>query len=415
MKATVAIKLPKDLALSTDDMKIWSGKNGAKDRVAELKQYDAKTLKAATSEVLNPGEGMTIAMKMPTNFLNIPDKEIIKSKVNKANGVKPPNPNNKPWWLAVPLALLAGLISWWKSVRAREITPTYNSEYEHYPPAGFTSAHIGGFIDHTVNTRDVLSLLPYWAAEGYLSMHHDDGLVLKRENRLPDDFPEYEKNLFNEIFQNGHNRVVEDIEGKLNSAISSAKREINKEISYQDYYDDDYLDTWKSWKLAVLIVLPLSAAIACFLFGMFWLGAGCIVLLIGVVVMASHAPSLSPKGKNLIARLQAFERFLKDTPAEDTERLMREDPSYFDKVLPFAVAFGIDKSWLKSLEPYMNNSPDWYHHSAGMGYGHFHKDYDNKSIAKSFSVPPAPVSSGGGFSGGGSSGGGFGGGGGGSW
>ena len=94
---------------------------------------------------------------------------------------------------------------------------------------------------------------------------------------------------------------------------------------------------------------------------------------------------------------------------------------FFEKLLPFAVAFGVEKVWAKRFSNLKLTPPDWYR---GYGNNTFTTAYFISSLNSSLnsfssvSQPPTPTTSTSGFSSGfsgGSSGGGGGGGGGGSW
>ncbi len=413
--AALTIHMPKDIALSTEDMKVWTGKRGSTKSNASFTQENTTTFRAKTEKALKTGEGMTIAIKMPTDYLDIPKSDRIISKNNApSNGGKPFD--KKPFWLAIPLALFAGLFGWWKGLRSKEIKPVYDKKYEHYPPEGLTSAHVGGFIDQKVNRRDVMSLIPYWAAEGLLKMEYRDGLILHKIKEIPESFPDYEREFFSSIFDSSDRVEIDELQGALQQAVSIVSTKLGCEIGYQDYYDEAYASIWKSKKTIALVIIPIILGlISILVLHIVWLGVGFFVLGLGLLILSLQDQPLSPKGKNLMARLEAFQRFIKDSPAEEVSRELRENPDYFGQMLPFAIALGVDQTWLKSIEPYMESTPDWYHHHNGSGFGYFVDSYDTKSMDKAFTVSPATVSTGGGFSGGGSSGGGFGGGGGGSW
>lgn len=418
-KADLTIHLPKDLALATDDLLVWTGPKGATEQLATFRQENTTTLQASSKQVLKAGEGMTVALKMPLGFLTIPENSQINSTTNNTTAAT--STDSKPWWLALPLALFAGLLTWWKSMRAKEIVPMHNKKYEHYPPEGLTSAHVGAFIDHRVHRRDIMSLIPYWAAEGFITMADDDGIVLKKIKDLPHSFPNYELEMFQSIFAESDQVDVAKVNGSLQKATINSISLLQKEISIQDYYDENYQAMWSSKMTLAMVLAPVLAAIlSFFVLHNMWLGIGFGLMAVGVIVLASFTAPLSPIGKNLMARLLAFRAFLEDTPAAEISQLLKNDTLYFDKVFPFAVAFGLDESWLKAVEPHMEATPSWYQHSRGNSFSYFQYGYDSAAINKSFTVNPATVSSGGGFSSNssgssGSSGGGFGGGGGSSW
>jgi uncharacterized membrane protein len=91
---------------------------------------------------------------------------------------------------------------------------------------------------------------------------------------------------------------------------------------------------------------------------------------------------------------------------------------FFEKLLPFAVAFGVEKVWAKRFETISMTQPDWY---VGTNSGTFNSIVFTNSLHSSVGVinkAATPTTSSSGFSSGfsgGSVGGGGGGGGGGSW
>lgn len=93
-------------------------------------------------------------------------------------------------------------------------------------------------------------------------------------------------------------------------------------------------------------------------------------------------------------------------------------PEIFEKLLPFAMVFNLEKKWAAEFENIYTERPDWYSSSdtAAFSAGYFASEMGSFASTTSSAITSAPSSSGSsGSSGGGSSGGGGGGGGGGSW
>jgi uncharacterized membrane protein len=138
--------------------------------------------------------------------------------------------------------------------------------------------------------------------------------------------------------------------------------------------------------------------------------------------------SFTPEGRRLMDEIEGLEQFMTSV---DSDRLRREGapektPSLFEKVLPFALALGVEQAWARQFEGVLAQaamaqagggySPTWY---SGNDYSSFNANSfassvggDFSSAVSSASSPPSSSSGGGG---GGSSGGGGGGGGGGGW
>ena len=127
----------------------------------------------------------------------------------------------------------------------------------------------------------------------------------------------------------------------------------------------------------------------------------------------------SEKGTLLLQKLLGFREFLKSVEKDRLKEFLKQDANYFDKVLPYAIVFGIADTWKDKLEGLDIPPPNWY----SGNYNTFNTAIFMSSLNSSmnqmsdsfYSAPSSSSSSGGSFGGGGSSGGGFGGGGGGSW
>lgn len=152
------------------------------------------------------------------------------------------------------------------------------------------------------------------------------------------------------------------------------------------------------------------------------------VYLCGLIMMSMlRKKPFSVKGRELYDYLQGLRLFIKTTEqdrikilqspsgAERTAFDVNDGKSIiklYEKLLPYAIIFGLEKEWSKVLAVYYTNqdiSPAWY-----VGLGAFSASSLSSSLS-SFSSSLGSSSSSGGSGGGGSSGGGGGGGGGGGW
>ena len=155
--------------------------------------------------------------------------------------------------------------------------------------------------------------------------------------------------------------------------------------------------------------------------------AALIALLLVNFVFIYLMRSFTPEGRRLMDEIEGFEQFMTSV---DSDRLRREGgpektPALFERVLPFALALGVEQAWARQFEGVLvqaamaqagGYSPSWY---SGNDYSSFNANSfassfggDFSSAISSASSPPSSSSGGGG---GGSSGGGGGGGGGGGW
>ena len=69
-------------------------------------------------------------------------------------------------------------------------------------------------------------------------------------------------------------------------------------------------------------------------------------------------PQRTPKGAQEQKKWEAFRNYLKDlTRFQDMETAKEK----YEKYLPYAIAFGVEKQWTRRFEDLTVSSPDWYH------------------------------------------------------
>ncbi|WP_312403938.1 DUF2207 domain-containing protein [Rhizobium sp.] len=139
----------------------------------------------------------------------------------------------------------------------------------------------------------------------------------------------------------------------------------------------------------------------------------------------------TPLGAKLMQHIEGLRLYL--TVAEKDRMNMAGapamSPQHFEKLLPYAVALGVEKPWNQAFQAWLATAttgaaalaydPGWYHGHSGGNFGESIGGFSSSMASTIASTIPAPVSSGssgfsgGGFSSGGGGGGGFSGGGGG--
>jgi len=136
-----------------------------------------------------------------------------------------------------------------------------------------------------------------------------------------------------------------------------------------------------------------------------------------IAAAARTMPKKTRKGRDALIAARGFEEYL--SRAERREIELQERQNYFEKFLPYALAFGIADKWARAFEGIQTKPPNWYSGDGGVFRPTlFAHDLNLASRSMSSAMVSQPRSSGGsggsGFSGG-FSGGGRGGGGGGAW
>jgi len=361
---------------------------------------------------LKPKQGITVRLIFPANFFKIP----LFKKVF--------------WWLSdnfgylLPLLVFTILFLIWYKYGKDEKKGPIVVKYE--PPANITPAEAGTLIDDKVDNKDITATIISLADKGYLKIEKtkEEGFLFNKEKivlkklKIPGyDLKKHEIIIFNGIFGG----IEESIELKelKKSFYSAAKR-------FKDYMYDNITNTSHLYTinpkivrnillfLAVISVLTSISAQSGDRYDIF-LGGLVSSALFGIFSLIM--PQKSHKGSKIFREILGFKEFIKKVEHDRLEKLAKDNPDIFSKILPYAIAFGLEKHWSKKFENINISPPHWYggYYYAGSFSTHefissLQSDLSSISSGITSGSSGSGIGGGGGFSGGGG-----GGGGGGSW
>lgn len=406
-KFSFSIELPGGIRLAKNDVQYYTGYNGAQGQDAVV-DVAANYISGQTNREFSAGEAVTIAVKLPSHaFKKMDDWTAFRLQHSL---------------LLMPFFFLAA--AWAALRRARNRKETIMVEY--FPPEGLSPAIVGGFVDHSVDQSDVLCLIPHLANQGYLRLEMEEKSGLFGKDKITffklkeagDELFAFEKKFFNALFSTGDVVYLESLKDKFYMHISAVQTEVKSWIKAQDWYQAD------QEKLGCGVGVAGAAAMVWGLYAVFGRqnldGIALIITGIVLFIFATQFNKRTPAGNESYRRMEGFRLFVKKAERPVIERLMQEDPLYYDKTMPFALAFGYLKQWNAHFEGLLTQPPSWYGgtgaygHSSARSWTNFSESFPKEvnQIGSVFSSSPSSSSSGGG---GGSSGGGSGGGGGGSW
>lgn len=315
----------------------------------------------------------------------------------------------------------------------------------YYPPDGMDPAMAGVLINKQKiwNTKDNLnSLLPYWGSLGLITITEAPNkgwfgktdFLLTRLKEISENAPQYEKNLFQKIFEGTEKDT------KTPNGVYLQSAELRKRLSGS--YMSCFFDLLKQAKTYIDIPARrrmratgcLLAILAFVLAGIFIYFYGFIAAVVTWMVLmyfglkAWKYKKRNAKGVAAINELSGFYQFIKMAEIDRIKTLLKEDPNYFEKTMPYAMAFGMLSQWAKRFDGLEVSQPNWYNSSTSKSISGLSNTFSTGAFASSFSTAvqsfstatvSSPSRSSGSSShsssGGGHSGGGFGGGGGGSW
>ncbi len=408
------ISLPEDIPIQSQDINVWTGSYGAREQNV-IYEYKDGFLTGETTESLGRNKAMTVAIRMPA-------------------GTVESFPSYRLWFyhfkfLLLPLFMFFGFWSiWWKHGRDTKLADMV----AYMPPKDMDPALAGFAIDIAANKRDALALIPYFGTNGYLKVEHkknkgifsEDEITFYKLKSLPSDAPVHQKTFFNALFKNRDKVELSSLKDSFHTSLTNTLDSIGDTVLASDYFIPKTVSLYRN-TIWIVILLGIINAAFCFFSGRF---VFLILSLAIAAILAWFAYLLlkrSQTGDEKLKEINGFRKFIRLAEKDKLNFLVKEDPSYFNKTLPYAIAFGCADEWSEKFKGLTLPAPQWY--SSNLPYYNSMSGFNaadfNKAMSTSLdemrtvmsSVPASSGSSGSSGGGGGFSGGGFGGGGVSSW
>jgi uncharacterized membrane protein len=278
--------------------------------------------------------------------------------------------------LGGPLAIFA---FWYTQGRDPKIGPV--PEYITEPPSDLPPAVVGTLLDEQADLRDVMSTLIHLGTRGYLVMQEDQqpGLLgigtnreftFKRTDQSLDGLRKFEQRLMNNIFSsNLLARTLNSLKNKFYTVIPLVQNDIYTELVKEGLFTEEPSKTRNKWGGIGFGILVLAGVLFFLAFSSVEeLGAPllCIPLSIGLsgiftLILGQQMPAKTLKGVEEAAKWRAFLEYLRNLEKYDD---VKEASENFDKYLAYAVAFGLDRSWIRKfsqVDDVYVPIPSWYY------------------------------------------------------
>lgn len=422
-KISYKIEMAEPVLLNSGDYNINTGAYGSKVADASIVKR-GNTLFGSSSRVFQPKEGLTVAIRFP------------KDHISEAK--------NDTWkYLTfLLLTLPLWLISHFKSKYDQIGRNRKRVEVVHFsPPEDISPSIAGGFIDDRADNEDLICLIPKWGAEGLLRMEEEEEkgffgsnteVSLHKTGEIAADVPSFESTIFNGLFDKREVVKMADLKEKFYTTMAIGRKQLKHSVYATSLYTEESMKQSKAgWPIAVCILAIIGGVFSIIFATVILLNMGSKtntgLIVVGVAAIVSGVVGLvyqskmlkrNDRGDEIWQQINGFKMFVERADEPKLRRLLRDDPQYFDKTLPFAVTFGLAKEWSSKFDGLFAEPPTWYHgshmhSSSGNNFSNFATNIGSqvKTINSAFTSAPSSSGSGGG----GSSGGGGGGGGGGSW
>ncbi len=246
--SAMTVNMPKEF--NPDMVEFIAGEYGQADMEAVSWAADGTTITANTTRILNAGEGVTLNVILPEGYFV--------------------GERTTAWmrWLMMLIIIAAPLLSivlWFLFGKDPKVIRTV----EFYPPEDVNPAELGYIIDGAVDSRDIVSLIIYWANKGYLTIREDGDkeftLVKKRD--LPAEAKTYEYTMFQGLFNNRDQVALGDLKEDFYGTFEATKGQLK---AYFTMRKENRIFTQSSIGARALgILLMLAPVLSLTIFGIF--------------------------------------------------------------------------------------------------------------------------------------------------
>jgi len=407
--STSEVMLP--IGIKKEDIKTacYTGVYGSKESLCstELLSWDDRPkIVIKSNGSLGSGEGMSVAISFPKNIVAVLEPKEFVSFWNT--------------WIGKLISFLFGLLAliwyvglpfyivykWFKTGRDPKSTIGVTTAWFDPPKTQdgkrfLTPGEVGTLGDETVDMKDISASIVDLARRGYLTIDErkkGDYFLIKNKE-VDSSLLTYEKSILTKFFGGKDEIRIKD--EKLATEVEEIKNEMYKQVVEDKLFDKNPQTTRTKYYVIAGIALftgNFFLAIVAFLFGR---------VMPRKTIFGTEAKNVAFSLKNFLSSQKRQLEFQAD------KQMM------FERLLPFAVAFGVERIWAKRFESLNITQPNWYHSYSSSHFSSYMLVNSLNSSFRSITTAATPTRSStghsSGFGGGGFSGGGGGGGGGGSW
>ncbi len=250
-------------------------------------------------------------------------------------------------------------------------------EYLTEPPDATPPAVVGALVDETADLRDIISTLVDLARRGYLVFEEDQSegafgigvnrsFTFKRTDKALDGLAPFETRMMSEVFSGGKlERTMASMRNTFYTAIPRLQSDVYGELVRRSYFERNPDTTRNMWRGFGTLLLGASVVGGFMLFfvletGGMWLCLPAAGALVGVVTTLA-APGMPVKtrvGAESAAKWRAFGAYLRNLNSFEQNDAAAQR---FDEYLAYAIAFGIERSYVRYFEQSPTVMvPPWY-------------------------------------------------------
>ncbi len=273
------------------------------------------------------------------------------------------------------------------------------------PPDDLPPGAVGTLIDESADIHDLVATMVDLAERNIIHIEEQSseilGISYSRDWEITKtgsfaQLSPAEKALTGALFGSKQEVKLKEIRKRFGKQQGTVRKAFYQELVQRGYFPRNPETVRRYWRIGGVVLLAgivffgfqlwsIVGSFAPFVLAvLFGLGISGIAL----IIMAGYMPRKTPKGAEAAARWVAFRRYL-----EEIERYqdLKQAQEIFARYLPYAVAFGIEKSWVRKFARVDTPAPGWYGPRHGRGWPHNRPVViDSGRGGGGFDMPSAP-------------------------
>jgi uncharacterized membrane protein len=379
--STVTLHIPGHA--TPDQIKASAAENLA-ERASDARVVDGNTV-VFSGKNFTPGDLWTLRAQFPHGIVNA--QPAAWQTASDARDALAPFINFGAFALSLFVLIGGGLglYGLWYS-RGRDKPTGVVAEYYPNPPTDDAPGVAGVLLDERADMQDIVATIVDLARRGILRMVEKSepgfmGIGTKRDftfERVGNEtgLRDYEETIIRKMFGGRNSIDLDDLKEKFYKYLPEIKKEMYQEVVRAGYYKSSPQDARTRYSVLGVAGLVILGCIGFALFGALvdispiafcpLIAFGLIG--IGLIIMAQFMPRRTDAGATAKAKWEAFKRYLANI---EKYANVAEAKDQFDKYLPYAIAFGLEHSWVNKFAAVDTPAPPWYYPYGGY-YGPRH-------------------------------------------
>jgi hypothetical protein len=265
-------------------------------------------------------------------------------------------------------ALLYALWYNWGRDKPVELVADYLPE----PPDNLPPGIVGTLLDEQADMQDIVATLVDLARRKAISITETkSGMFLTSTDfiyrRELKDVPlsQYETLVLDSVFGRKDEVNLSDLKNKFYKKVPTIKSALYDEVTKMGFFTRNPESVRNQYGclgvvgliLAAMVGFVLLAAFGDLTGAAFLPGFGLGVTAFGLLILSRYMPRKTDKGAETAAKWEAFKRYLKDI---DRYSDLEQQKQIWDRWLPYAIAFGIERDYMRKFERVDAPAPGWY-------------------------------------------------------